>query len=222
VKSKITHVHVVWPAPAAGQPMGYYDEIDANRWSIRCMREFGDGTVHAFKENTYNWRDVMPETAIPLLDDINNDPQFKARHISKTEFEALWVQHYGLNQFSMIAPLLEVLPEFRPQWDRFVAGWKNNPHNTSKTALPLYLVLSDFASFLVTQLEQGQVKKFPAIFEIIEHWLAQGDAYVKNAAGAGLLEDLLNPVRYQKRKPNDFASWMRPVTLKCWKRLKLP
>jgi hypothetical protein len=83
-------------------------------------------------------------------------------------------------------------------------------------------VLSDFASFLVTQLEQGQVKKFPAIFEIIEHWLAQGDAYVKNAAGAGLLEDLLNPVRYQKRKPNDFASWMRPVTLKCWKRLKLP
>jgi hypothetical protein len=222
VKSKITYIHVIWKAPAAGQPVGYYDEICASQWSLRCMREFSDGTIHAFHKNSYNWRDVMPEAPIPTVDEINADPQFQARYITKKKFDALWVQHYGLNQFSMMEPMLDVLPEFRPQWDGFVIEWKDNPHNKSTAGLPHYLVLSTLAGFLVNQLEHKRTEKFANVFAVVEQWLTKGDKYVSNAAGAGLLEDLLNPVHYTLCQPDNFKPWFGAETLRVWERLKHP
>jgi hypothetical protein len=222
VKRKITYVLVTWSAPGEGQPHVYIDEIDSERRSIRCIREFSDGSKHAFSSASTGWKDLMPEAPLPLLYEINSDPQFKARNISKKMFEEVWSQTYGLNQFSMMEPLLEVLPEFRPQWTTFVAEWKDNPHNKSKDGLPLYLVLADLAGFLAQLLEKQVTEKFVVVFEVIEHWLLHGDDYVNNAAAAGLLEDLQNPVFYQKRKPDDFRRWMKSATLKSWKRLKYP
>jgi hypothetical protein len=92
VKRKITYVHVTWNAPGKGQPIGYYDEIDGDRWSIRCMREFSDGSFNTFSKTSHNWRDVMPEARIPDLAEINADPQFQARYMSRREFENLWLR----------------------------------------------------------------------------------------------------------------------------------
>ena len=39
-----------------------------------------------------NWRDVMPETPIPPVADINVQEEFSAKEISKAEFEAVWDQ----------------------------------------------------------------------------------------------------------------------------------
>jgi hypothetical protein len=222
VKRKITYVHVIWTAPGVGQPHIYLDELDSERRSIRCIREFVDGSKQAFSYESTDWKALVPEAPLPLLDEINVDPQFKARNISRKVFEAQWVQIFGLNQFSMMEPLLEVLPEFRPQWTTFVAEWKDNPHNKSKDGLPLYLVLADLACFLAQLLEKQATEKFVVVFEVIEHWLLLGDDYVNNAAVAGLLEDLQNPVLYQKRKPDNFRPWMKPATLKSWERLKYP
>jgi hypothetical protein len=220
VRSSVLHLQIEWNAAGLGQPVTYIDEIDEHRWSLRCIRLFADGSQQAFTNSSYNWRNLMPEAAIPPLAEINADPQFKARRISKKQFEALWAQTYGFNQFSMMEPLLDVLLEFRPQWDAFVAGWKDNQHHKSKDGLPLYLVLAKLAGFLVHMLETNRTEKFGAIFEIIEHWLSQGDAYVKNATGAGLLEDLQNPVLYTNRNQDDFKPWLQSATLKCWERLK--
>jgi hypothetical protein len=212
----------MWSAPGAGQPHIYHDELDSERRSIRCIREFVDGSKQSFSYESTDWKDYMPESPLPLLDEINFDLQFKARNISKKVFEAEWSQTFGLNQFSMMEPILEVLPEFRPQWTTFAAEWKDNPHNKSKDGLPLYLVLADLAGFLAQLLEKQVTEKFVVVFEVIEHWLLHGDDYVNNAAVAGLLEDLQNPVLYQKRKPDDFRPWMKPATLKSWERLKYP
>jgi hypothetical protein len=222
VKLKITYVHVIWHAPAQGQPIGYYDEIDSDRWSIRCIREFSDGSFNTFSKATYNWRDVMPEAPIPHLAEINEDPQFQARNIPRRAFESLWVQHYGLNQSSMMEILLEVLPGFKPHWDAFVDEWQDNPHNKQVSGLPNYLVLATLAGFLVEQRERNESAEFKDVFSIVEHWLTRGDKYVRDAAGAGLLEDLQNPARYKKLTPEDFKPWFGPETLRCWERLKKP
>jgi hypothetical protein len=222
VKRKVTYVHVTWSAPGAGQPHTYIDEIDGERRSIRCIREFADGSIQAFSRTSTDWKDLMPEAALPPLDEINFDPQFKAHNISKKIFKEVWSQIYGLNQFSMMEPMLEALPDFRPQWTTFVIEWKDNLHNKSKDGLPLYLVLADLACFLAQLLEKQVTEKFVVVFEVIEHWLLHGDDYVNNAAAAGLLEDLQNPVFYQKRKPDDLRPWMKPATLKSWERLKYP
>jgi hypothetical protein len=34
----------------------------------------------------------MPEAPMPPLEEINNQPEFRAREISKAEFEVLWEQ----------------------------------------------------------------------------------------------------------------------------------
>jgi hypothetical protein len=43
-----------------------------------------------------NWRDVMPEAPIPPVEIINQDPQFSAKEISRSEFESLWNEAHRL------------------------------------------------------------------------------------------------------------------------------
>jgi len=43
-----------------------------------------------------NWRDVMPEAPIPLVEIINQDLQVPAKEISKSEFESMWNQAHRL------------------------------------------------------------------------------------------------------------------------------
>jgi hypothetical protein len=219
---KTSFVSVEWRAAGPGQPQTYLDEIDDKRWSVRCIRIFADGTNHAFHGTSYKWRDQMPEAPIPPLAEINVDPQFVARRISKQEFEKIWKEVYGHNQHSMLEPILEATPDFRPHWDAFVFEWGDNPHHKTKECLPLYLVISTLAKYLAEQLEAKNTKVFPDVFSTVENWLVHGDKYVRDAAGAGLLEDLQNPVHYKHRQPNDLKPWFGPLTLRAWERLKSP
>jgi hypothetical protein len=222
VKGKTSFIVVEWSAPGPGQPQLYYDEIDENRWSIRCIRIFADGTRHAFHERSYNWRDQMPEAAYPTLAEINTDPQFKAKRLFRKDFEKLWSEVYGLNQHSMIEPILNCLPDFRSQWDKFVSLWESSPHRKPEEGLPLYLVMSELAKYLADRLEAKSNLAFPNVFSTVENWLVKGDKYVRDAAGAGLLEDLQNPLHYKSLSPDHFKPWFGLDTLRAWERLKRP
>lgn len=74
------------------EPIDFYDELDASRWSIRCVRRYRDGRLEAFSYASDNWRDKMPESSLPLVEVINQNPEFAAREISKDEFEDIWSQ----------------------------------------------------------------------------------------------------------------------------------
>jgi hypothetical protein len=39
-----------------------------------------------------NWRDEMPEAPVPPLEEINSNPEFRAKEITKEEFEILWAE----------------------------------------------------------------------------------------------------------------------------------
>jgi hypothetical protein len=83
-------IHVIWLAAFPNDPQEYYDELDAERWSIRCVRIYRDGTSVAASYKSANWRDLMPEAAIDLPDIINRDSQFLAREIERAEFDMVW------------------------------------------------------------------------------------------------------------------------------------
>lgn len=87
-----SYFHGVWSEAREDEPVEYYDELDASRWSIRCVRKYRDGRLEAFSYANDNWRDVMPDAPIPPLETINRNPQFSAREISKSEFENMWKQ----------------------------------------------------------------------------------------------------------------------------------
>jgi hypothetical protein len=79
-----------WITAPDDEPVEWYDELDASRWSIRCVRRYRDGSLEAYSYASPNWRDVMPEAPVPDLEMINRDPEFAAKEISRAEFEAVW------------------------------------------------------------------------------------------------------------------------------------
>jgi hypothetical protein len=83
-------IHVIWLAAFSYDPQEFYDELDAERWSIRCVRVYRDGSSVAASYKSANWRDLMPEAAIDLPDIINRDSQFLAREIERAEFDMVW------------------------------------------------------------------------------------------------------------------------------------
>jgi hypothetical protein len=91
-----SYIHVIWLAAFPNDPHEYYDELDTERWSIRCVRVYRDRSYHACGYDSPNWRDVMPEAPVDDPDVINRDSQFRARTISKHEFEAAWRQATAL------------------------------------------------------------------------------------------------------------------------------
>jgi len=80
----------IWFSAGENDPVEFYDELDASRWSIRIVRKYRDGRIQAHSYDSDNWRDVMPECPEPPLDMINKDTQFAAFEISRAEFEEVW------------------------------------------------------------------------------------------------------------------------------------
>ena len=57
------------------------------------------------------------------------------------------------------------------------------------------------------------------MFDVIERWLLEGDAYVKGVASIGLLEDLQNGKLHVSTAPSDLERWLRPLSAEAWKQL---
>jgi hypothetical protein len=91
------YIHVIWLAAFPGDPHEFYDELDAERFSIRCVRVYRDRSFTAFSYDSPNWRDVMPSAAIDEPDVINRDTQFLAHAISKEAFEQAWLEAIANN-----------------------------------------------------------------------------------------------------------------------------
>jgi len=85
-----SYFHAAWLAAGEDEPVDWYDELDAERYPIRCVRQYRDGRREAFSYASENWRDVMPEGPLPPVAEINLNPEFSAKEISKTEFETMW------------------------------------------------------------------------------------------------------------------------------------
>jgi hypothetical protein len=110
----------------------------------------------------------------------------------------------------MFEPLLDADPGFAPTYAAFLEEYRDEPD------LPEYLALADLARHLVARLEAGDTARFDAIFDVVERWHVDGDAYVREAASIGLLEDLQNGNLHRTTRPEDFAPWFKPVTRKWW------
>src|SRR5437762_755633 len=88
--SPASYFMCTWLAASSDEAFQYWDELDEERWSIRCVRKYRDGSFEAYSYDSPNWRDEMPEAPIPPVQEVNQDAQFDAREISGSEFEAIW------------------------------------------------------------------------------------------------------------------------------------
>lgn len=107
-------------------------------------------------------------------------------------------------------PMLDACPSFRPAWAEFVQEWSSGEDQ------PLYVALGSLASHLIALLAARDTTTLSSVFTVVERWHLEGDAYVREAATVGLLEDLQNEGLHTSTTPKDFEAFLHPESLKWW------
>lgn len=79
-----------WIGAGPGYPVHLYSELDADRWEVRKVDVFPDGSM-GFADELREHRGTFLGTApVPAIEEIAQDPQFLPRQIDKDEFERVW------------------------------------------------------------------------------------------------------------------------------------
>ena len=118
-----------------------------------------------------------------------------------------------ISRATMFEPLLVADPSFQPRWTEFIAEWEDEPE------LPLYLALSSLAQHLLGRLRTDDTAGFDRIFAVVERWHTNGDAYVREAASIGLLEDLQNLSGGSGKRSVTVEPWLGSESRRWWDKL---
>lgn len=110
----------------------------------------------------------------------------------------------------MFQPILEVSDGFRSIWDEFLEEWKED------SELPQYLALGNLARYISQLISESNDTELKKIFSVIERWHLEGDAYVKEAATVGILEDLQNTNVVGMGIPEKVELYLLPESKKWW------
>ena len=84
------HQRVEWHHNFDEEPLIIYSEIDANGFEIRKVKQFRDGTSTFADESTTTGTTWLSEVAVPSLNEIAEQSEFKAEPIEASTFEAVW------------------------------------------------------------------------------------------------------------------------------------
>jgi hypothetical protein len=110
----------------------------------------------------------------------------------------------------MMALLLAACPSFESGWRGFLAEWADEPD------LPYYVALGEFARHLSLVLVNGDKEVLRKVFDVLEQLILEGDSYVKNAAIAGLIEDLQNLNLHAGSTPERYLPFLLPESRRWW------
>ncbi len=84
------YLKVLWNHNFEDEPVVLYSELSENRWEIRKIEIFPNGSSgYAYDNNAYGTTHLS-EKPLPSVQDIASDPQFNPYEISKGEFEKVW------------------------------------------------------------------------------------------------------------------------------------
>ena len=115
----------------------------------------------------------------------------------------------------MLPLLLDACPSFDEPWRACLEEWGD------RCDLPVYIALSELARHLIGMLDRGETEAFSRVFDVVERWHVEGDAYVRCAATVGLLEDLQNGNLHTARTaPEQFLPYLGPESRKWWHRVE--
>ena len=87
------YIDVLWKHQNNEDPVRLVSELGEDRFELRKLEFFADGTVDAASSERGTERTRLGLVAAPPLEEINQDQQFEGSIISRDEFEALWLEH---------------------------------------------------------------------------------------------------------------------------------
>jgi hypothetical protein len=86
------YIKVVWNHSLPTEPVLLYSELDDNRWELRKVEQFRDGTLGYADSDVKSDRTRLSIEPLPSLSQIALQSQFIPLEISREEFEAIWRQ----------------------------------------------------------------------------------------------------------------------------------
>lgn len=120
-----------------------------------------------------------------------------------------------IGQAQMFEPVFEILPDFRLElsemsdnFQKGAAGW------------PTYLATAALAARLIGLLEKDEIETVEHILEIVDRWIVEGDASVRQVAIVGLIENLQNGNLHSTTRPEDFRKLLGPESRYWWKKVE--
>lgn len=81
---------VEWHHGFDEEPIVLYSEIDANGFETRKVEQFRDGTSTFADGLAATGSTWLSEVALPSLEEINEQSEFKAEPIDASTFKAVW------------------------------------------------------------------------------------------------------------------------------------
>lgn len=111
-------------------------------------------------------------------------------------------------------PLLQACPDAQEAWNEHLLEWEGE-HET----VP-YLGMSVFARHIVDLMEAGNTGAFPAVFQLIERLIVEGDEDVRSLAIVGLLEDIQTIASWKDFGHVVFTKWLEPNSCAAWYELE--
>lgn len=118
-----------------------------------------------------------------------------------------------ISRGEMMTPILAACPSFRPLWHDFLNEWKDDKNP------PEYLAIADLVRHVIELYTKGDVASVQKVFDVVERWHIEGDAYVKEAATIGFIEDIQNTNLHSTTSPTDFEKFLGVESRKWWLRV---
>ena len=114
--------------------------------------------------------------------------------------------------------LLIACPSFADAWSESEI---ENADETYELGRLHYVDAADFIRHLVSLRLASHTSEFPAVFDVIERLLLEGDSYVRNLAIIGYIEgfQMMTVTSAGLDPERDFRPWLRPASEECWQRV---
>jgi hypothetical protein len=118
-----------------------------------------------------------------------------------------------VSKSEMMPTILEKCPAFAPAWKKHREFWGDEEAG-------VYNDMAEFAQFVVDAYERGDIEPVVAAFAVVEHFLANGDQQVRDAAGIGFLEDVRNIASHRPFGFSAFVQWLGPISMQAWSEIE--
>ncbi len=87
------YISVIWKHNHRDEPVRLVSELDGERFEVRKLEFFDDGTVGFASKVGEGVSTRLGEVSVPPLAEINHGPEFEGVAITKSEFDLLWQMH---------------------------------------------------------------------------------------------------------------------------------
>ena len=110
--------------------------------------------------------------------------------------------------------LIAEFPAFRPRWEKHIELWKGERAGS-------YNDISEFAHFVVKDLyPNGNTADLQRAFDLMEHWLVNGNQNLRNLIAIGFLEDVQNVASWQTFGREAFIPFLGPQSRREWNEIE--